>query len=204
MKLLGSPTSPYVRKVRLVIEEKNVPCEFVIDRPSDTGSQVPQFNPLGKVPVLVLDNGRALYDSPVIAEYLDGYTGKSTLFPAAFAERIEVRRWEALGDGIADATVAISHDFRKPKERRETPAWYEKQAQKIQRGLATIAKDLGDREFCHGNSFSLADIGAGYALAYLDRAWPDIDWRASHPTLKRYYDKISMRSSFQKTQHPAA
>jgi glutathione S-transferase len=203
MKLLGSPTSPYVRKVRLVIEEKNVPCEFVIDRPSEPGSKVPEHNPLGKVPVLVLDNGRAIYDSPVITEYLDGYTGKPTLLPAVFAERIEVKRWEALSDGIADATVAVSHDFRKPAGSRESPAWYDKQSQKILRGLATIAGDLGDREFCHGSAFSLADIGAGYALAYLDRAWRDIDWRALHPTLKRYYDKLSQRSSFQKTQYPA-
>lgn len=204
MKLLGSSTSPYVRKVRVAIEEKGIPCEFVVDRPSDPGSQVPQFNPLGKIPVLVLDDGRTVYDSPVIVEYLDGLTGQPRLIPDAFAERIEVKRWEALGDGITDATVAISHDYRKPKERQETPAWYQKQRQKIERGLATVAKDLGDREFCHGDRFSLADVAAGYALGYLDSAWREIDWRASHPSLKRYYDRLAMRSSFQKTRHPAS
>ncbi len=203
MKLLGSPGSPFVRKVRMVIEEKGAPCEFVIDRPSEPGSKVPDYNPLGKMPVLVLDNGRAIYDSPVISEYLDGYTGTPTLLPTAFADRIEVRRWEALGDGIADATVAVSHDFRKPADKRESAAWYEKQTLKILRGLTTIAKDLGDREFCFGSSFSLADICTGYALGYLDHAWPAIDWRASHPTLERYYDRVSQRSSFQKTPHPA-
>ncbi len=204
MRLFGSAGSPYVRKVRIVFEEKRIPYEYVIEGPSVPGSRVPQFNPLGKIPVLVRDDGRALYDSPVIVEYLDGLAAEPKLIPEAFADRIEVKRWEALGDGVADATVLISHDYRKPEGRRESPEWYEKQRRKIERGLATMAKDLGEREFCYGERFSLADIAAGFALDYLDRVLQEIDWRTSYPNLKRFADRLAKRDSFRVTLPPPA
>ena len=199
MKLLGSPGSPYVRKVRIVLAEKRMTYDYVIDRPSLPGSSVPQFNPLGKIPVLVCDDGRTVYDSAVIVEFLDGMVTVPRLIPAAFNDRIEVRRWEALGDGIADATVAISHDLRKPGAEREPTAWYERQRQKIERGLAAMEKDLGSREFCHGTGYTLADVAAGYALAYLDQAYPQMDWRKSAPNLKRLAERLATRSSFSTT-----
>src|ERR1700704_6556798 len=116
MKLFGTPGSPFVRKVRIVLEERRIPHEYLIERPSAPGSRVPQFNPLGQVPVLVLDDGRAIYDSAVIAEYLDALAAGPRLIPEAPDERIEVRRWEALGDGVAEATVAINHEYREPAE----------------------------------------------------------------------------------------
>jgi glutathione S-transferase len=125
MKLLGTPASPYVRKVRLVLEEKHIPYEYVLASPSQREAMVVALNPLGKVPVLVCDDGRAIYDSPVIVDYLDGLVAEPELIPRTFDERIEVKRWEALGDGIADATVLISHDYRKPEARRETRAKYQ-------------------------------------------------------------------------------
>ena len=114
MKLLGTPASPYVRKVRLVLEEKHIPYEYLLAPALQREAMVVPLNPLGKIPVLVCDNGRAIYDSPVIVEYLDGLVAEPELIPRTFDERIEVKRWEALGDGIADATVLISHDYRKP------------------------------------------------------------------------------------------
>lgn len=199
MKLFGTPASPYVRKVRVVLEEKRIAYEYVIESPSQPGSRVAQFNPLGKIPVLVLDDGSAIYDSPVIVEYLDGLVAQPKLIPEAFKDRIQVKRWEALGDGVADATVLISHDYRKPEARRESPEWYEKQRRKIERGLAAMAKDLGEREFCHGGRFSLADIAAGYALGYLDQVLREIDWRTPYPSLKRLADRLARRDSFRKT-----
>jgi glutathione S-transferase len=83
MKLFGTPGSPFARKVRIVLEEKRIPHEYVIERGSAPGSRVPQFNPLGKVPVLVLDDGRAIYDSPVIVEYLDALAAGPRLIPDA-------------------------------------------------------------------------------------------------------------------------
>lgn len=201
MKLLGAPGSPYVRKVRIVLEEKGIAYENVIARPSAPDSQVPQYNPLGKIPVLVRDDGRPLYDSPVIVEYLDGLKREPKLIPDAFEDRIEVKRWEALGDGIAEATVLISHDYRKPKDRWESPEWHQKHRLKIDRGLAAMARDLGDRAYCHGNSYTLADIAACYALHYLDHALPEVEWRKPHPALARFADRCATRPAYALTLH---
>lgn len=199
MQLLGTPGSPYVRKVRLVLEEKRIAYEFVIARPSAPDSRVAEFNPRGKVPVLVRDDGRAVYDSPVIVDYLEGLVPQPRLVPESFEDRIEVKRWEALADGIADATVEISHDYREPEATRKPAEWYEKQRQKIQRGMATMTRDLGERSFCFGERFTLADIAAGYALGYLDYALPSFEWRASYPKLSELAQRLTARDSFRRT-----
>ncbi len=201
MKLLGSPGSPFARKVRIVLEEKSMTYEYVIARPSAPGTPVPDYNPLGKIPVLVRDDGRALYDSPVIVEYIDGTGGAPRLIPAAFEDRIEVKRWEALGDGVAEATVAISHDYRKPRERWESPEWHHKQTLKIERGLSVMARDLGEREFCCGKVYTLADIATCYALHYLDFALPGLEWRKMHPLLARFADRLAQRPAYASTAH---
>ena len=201
MKLFGTPGSPFARKVRIVLEEKRIPYEYIVERPSALGSRVPQFNPLGKIPTLVLDDGRALYDSPVIVEYLDSLGTGPRLIPEKFDERIEVKRWEALGDGIAEATVAINHDRREPKEKQHAPDWHERQRLKIDRGLAVMEKDLGKEAFCFGGRFTLADIATGYALGYLDFALPEIAWRESHPALARLAERLAARKSFSGTAH---
>ena len=195
MQLLGVDTSPYARKVRIVLEEKGIPYEYVRARPSLPGSPVPDYNPLAKVPVLVRDDGRGLYDSPVIVEYLDGLVPEPRLIPTAFEERIEVKRWEALGDGITDATVLTSHDY----DKKQTAEWHARQRLKIERGLATIEKDLAERPYCFGDRFTLADVAAAYPLAYLSQALPDYDWRAKHPCLARFFERMMERESFRKT-----
>ena len=201
MKLIGSLSSPFVRKVRIALVEKKVPYEFVMEGPSAPGSRVPQFNPLGKVPVLVRDDESVVYDSPVIVEYVDGMGSGPKLIPETFADRIEVKRWEALGDGITDATVLVSHDYRNPPDRRQSPEWYDKQRKKIVRGLAALSRELGEHEFCHGDRFTLADIAAGYALGYLDYILREIEWRAAHPNLERLAARLALRESFRTTSH---
>ena len=202
MKLFGSPGSPFARKVRIVLEEKGIPHEYIAGRPSAPDSPIPQFNPLGKVPTLVLDDGRSIYDSAVIVEYLDAQAKGLTLIPAALDERIEVRRWEALGDGIAEATVNINHEYREPKDKQRAPAWFERQRAKVDRGLAVMEKDLGSGEHCFGGRFTLADIAAGYALDYLDHALPEVEWRKAHPALGQLAGRLSVRKSFSSTMHP--
>ena len=199
MKLLGSPGSPYARKARIAMLEKKIACEFVFDRPSNPESQVPKHNPLGKVPVLVLDGGKSIYDSSVIVEYFDGIGTGANLIPADFAARIAVRQWEALGDGIVDAIVALTHDSRYSETCDANAGWYQKQLKKIEKGLATLEHDIGTNEFCFGNAFGLADICAGMALGYLDRAYASYDWRSKYPGLKRYADKLFVRASFANT-----
>jgi len=203
MKLLGSPGSPYVRKVRIVLAEKHIDYEYVIGRPSAPDSRVHEFNPLGKIPVLVRDDGSTIYDSVVIVEYAEGLVAEPRLIPAGFEDRIQVKRWEALGDGIADATVLVSHDLREPEAQRKPAAWYTKQRQKIQRGLAAMEHDLGNNEFCYGGKFSLADIAAGFALGYLDQVLPETDWRRDFPKLTALDARLARRESFIATR-PAA
>jgi glutathione S-transferase len=199
MKLFGTAGSPFVRKARLALEEKGISYEYVLAPAEVRAALVVPLNPLGKIPVLQADDGRAVYDSPVIVEYVDGLKPEPRLIPAGFADRIEVKRWEALGDGVAEATVLITHDARKPADKTEGDDWYEKQRQKIRRALAAMEKELGDKAFCFGAGFTLADIAAGYALGYLEQGLPSFDWRGANPKLARHYDKLNARESFRRT-----
>ncbi len=201
MKLYGTLGSPFARKVRIFLEERRIPCEYIVQRGRDPGSRVPEFNPLAKVPTLVTDAGKGLYDSPVIVEYLDAQGEGPRLIPETFAERIEVRRWEALADGVTEAAVAINHELREPKDKQRSQDWYGRQQLKIDRGLDVMEQDLGANEFCFGGRFTLADIATGYALGYLDFGLPEQDWRTTHPNLARLAERLFARKSFSETTH---
>jgi len=194
MKLLGSSRSPYAHKVRVAIAEKGIACEFVEANP--VSPEVAAANPLAKIPTLVRDDGRSLYDSSVIIEFLDGLSPSPKLIPEPFEARIEVKRWEALGDGIMDAAVEISHEDRTPLEQRKGPEFYAKQQKKIDAGLAAMGKDLGNRQFCFGNSFTLADIACGCALSCVERTLPKLEWRKTYPVLARHMERLAARPSF--------
>jgi glutathione S-transferase len=198
MKLIGSRTSPYVRKARVVLAEKKIEYDFVIDSPWSAETRVPEFNPLGKVPVLVLDDGLTLFDSRVIAEYLDNVTPNNRLLPAPNRERITIKRWEALADGILDAAVMVVLESKRPESVRDTVS-IARQRTKIDSGLRAIAEDLGDHTWCHGNGLTLADIATGVLLGYLDFRMPDLDWRTLYPGLERLQEKMSQRPSFAET-----
>ena len=118
MKLIGSHASPFARKVRIVLAEKKIECEFEVDDPWKIDAVTPRFNPLGKVPVLVLDNGTTLFDSRVIVSFLDNASPLGRLLPAENRERIEVRRWEALADGVLDAGIAARLENRREAKLR--------------------------------------------------------------------------------------
>jgi glutathione S-transferase len=203
MKLLSSKTSPYARKVRIAIAEKKIECELVEETPWDVGTSVPDYNPLGKVPVLVLDDGTPLYDSRVIVEYLDTVSPVSRLIPETSRQRIAVKRWEALADGICDAAVAIVRETKRPSRQQNADS-LDRQRQKIDRGLAEFAKELGDKPWCCGDAYTLADIATGCALGYLDLRHPAIDWRGDYPSLLKLAEKLAKRQSFLDTVPPAA
>jgi glutathione S-transferase len=202
MKLLGSPASAYARKARIALEEKGIAYEYVIDRPSAPDTRVKEFNPLGQIPVLVCDDGSTVYDSPVIVEYADGLAPPPRLIPEGFADRIAVKRWEALGDGMVDAIVALLLDGRREAGKRQDESFQARQNGKIVRGLATMERTLGQGAFCHGDTFTLADIACGVALGYLDQVFPQRDWRADHPGLARHAERLAARESFRKTFAP--
>ncbi|HTP47910.1 MAG TPA: glutathione S-transferase [Casimicrobiaceae bacterium] len=203
MKLIASLTSPYARKVRIALAEKKIECDFVEQSPWDADSDVPTFNPLGKVPVLVLDDGSSLFDSRVIAEYIDSVSPVSRLIPEPSRQRIVVKRWEALADGICDAASAMVIEARRPA-RQQNREWLERQRRKIESGLKELANELGERAWCNGEAYSLADIATGCALGYLDLRHPEVSWRSAYPNLVRLAEKLAKRASFAETVPPAS
>lgn len=199
MKLIGSLTSPFVRKVRIVLAEKHLDYDFVVDVPWAAETQVPSFNPLGKVPVLILDDGASLYDSRVIVEYLDTVTPVSRLIPEGNRQRISVKRWEALADGIVDAAALIFIERTQRTPEQQSANWIVRQEQKMFRGLEAMSEELGEKKWCTGDLMNLADIATGCALGYLDFRFSEIKWREAHPNLAKLADRLNGLEPFKDT-----
>lgn len=198
MKLIGSHTSPFVRKTRIVLAEKKIEYEFELDSPWSGETQVPNFNPLGKIPVLVLDDETPLFDSRVICDYLDNVAPNNKLVPTTNRERMETKRWEALSDGVCEAAGNIFLEKKRP-EAQQNDEWIERQQLKIERGLQWMATELGDQAWCMGMHLTLADVACGCALGYLNFRFPQINWQQQHPNLARLYDKLMQKASFQES-----
>jgi len=198
MKLIGSNSSPYVRKVRIVMSEKKLDYEFVLEDVWAADTTIAQSNPLGKVPCLVMEGGEALFDSRVIVEYLDTLSPVGKLIPAVGRERAEVKTWEALADGVMDASILARMEANWPgrTQGERSKAWIDRQVGKVNASVKAMSQGLGDKPYCAGIYLSLADIAVGCALGYLDFRFPDIDWRGSHPNLARLQDKLTQRQSF--------
>jgi glutathione S-transferase len=203
MKLIGTPTSPYTRKARVVLAEKKIDYEFVVDVPYEADSHVSDFNPLGKVPVLVLDDDTTVFDSRVIVEYLDHASPVARLIPENTRQRIQARRWEALADGCTDATVALVVERRRPAA-LQWPDAMARQQQKVERALDAMAQELGAKSWCCGDFFNLSDIAVGCCLGFLDLRLPDLPWRKTHSNLARLADKLAQRPSFRDSVPPPA
>lgn len=202
LKLIATLTSPYTRKVRVALAEKKIECELAELSPWLADNPVQAFNPLGKVPVLVLDDGTALFDSRVIVEYIDSVSPVSRLIPEPTRQRILVRRGEALADGICDAAFAIVVERRRPPA-QQSPEWIDRQRQKIEAGVAALASELGDKPWCNGESYSLADIATGCTLGYLALRGNEIGWSHAYANLTRLAEKLERRPSFADTAPPA-
>ncbi len=203
MKLIGTVASPYTRKARVALIEKHLECEFIVDAPNTASSTVAKFNPLGKIPVLVLDDESALFDSRVIVEYIDNASPGNQLIPAEKRPRIQVRRWEALADGCTDAAVAIFVEKRRAAD-LQSAEWLARQQGKIDRALQMMADDLAEKPWCAGDFFTLADIAVGCCLGFLDLRLPDVPWCRNHPNLLRLAEKLAQRQSFRDSASPAA
>jgi glutathione S-transferase len=200
MKLLGTLTSPYTRKARLVALEKGLPCSFVVDPPREPGSQVPLANPLARVPTLILDDGTVVYDSPVICEYLDSLHDRPILIPRGDpVARMRVRRWEALADGIMDSAVTMRVESLRPADRQDAAAM-SLHGNAIRRALEHAAGQVAGRPWCEGEALSLADLALVSALLYLDLRQPERDWRSLHPGLAAWAAPICARPSVKASQ----
>ena len=204
MKLLGSDTSPYVRKVRVVLAEKKIDYQYTREDVFSPTSTVPDSNPLGKVPVLVTDDGAAVFDSRVIVEFLDTVSPISRLIPPSGRSRVEVRCWEALADGLLDAALLIRMEQTQRPENLRSASWVARQTGKIDAALAAMSNGLADKPYCAEGKYSLADIAVGCALGYLDFRFGDIDWRARHANLARHAEKLFARQTFIDTAPPTA
>lgn len=201
MKLIGSSSSPYVRKVRIVMAEKKLDYQYVTNNVWAADTTIAESNPLGKVPCLVMEGGEALFDSRVIVEYLDTLSPVGKLIPGVGRERAEVKTWEALADGVLDAAVMArmeaTWDGRSKAQRSQL--WIDRQLGKIQGSLKAMAKGLAEKPFCAGIHLSLADIAVGCALGYLEFRFAQIEWRGEYPNLARLQDKLVQRQSFADT-----
>jgi glutathione S-transferase len=202
IRLLGSLTSPYVRKVRIVMAEKRIDYQLEIEDVWSADTRIVESNPLGKVPCLIMEDGGAVFDSRVIVEYLDGMTPLAKLIPPSGRERAEVRTWEALGDGVADAAILARLERTQRPPEQQSNGWYERQMSKVNAGIAAMSNGLGDKPWCNGHAYTLADIAVGCALGYIDFRFGSIDWRSNYPNLARHYEKVAARPSFVETQLP--
>ena len=199
MKLLASLASPYTRKVRVVLAEKKIECELELVDVQPVENAVNPHNPLGKIPALVLDDGTPLYDSRVIVEFLDSVSPISRLIPDEKRDRVAVRRWEALADGVLDAGLLVRYEsLRDEKERSK--AWADKQLARMRRGMEQMVKDIAERTWCHADRYSLADIAVGCCLGWLDFRKPgDVDWSAEYAALAQHYKRLMERPAFADT-----
>ena len=196
MKLFYSPTSPYVRKVLVVAIEKGVDdkierCPINVLEPH---ADFLAHNPLGKIPVLITDNGEALYDSPVIAEYVDTFFGEPRLIPPAGAARFRALRQQALADGLLDAGVLRLLEGRRPEAER-SQTWTAKQTAVIARALDALEAEAGELH----DAVTIGPVSIGCALGFLDFRFPHEPWRNARPELARWFERFSQRRSMQET-----
>ena len=203
MKLIGSLTSPYVRKVRIVMAEKKLDFELVLEDVWGSDA-ILESNPLGKVPCLVMEGSDALFDSRVIVEYIDTLSPVGRLMPERGRERAEVRTWEALADGVLDAAILarLEMTWQGRHEGERSQAWIDRQLSRVDAAVAAMARGLAAKPWCTGIHMSLADIAVGCALGYLDFRFPQIDWRTDHVNLAKLTTKLFARQSFIDTSPP--
>ncbi len=201
MKLITSLTSPFGRKARIALQEKRLECPLEIDIPWNAETHVPDFNPLGKIPVLVMDDGSSLFDSRVIVEYLDNLSPVGRLLPVTNRDLIQVKRWEALADGISDAAATIFLERKRPQE-QQSSEWIERQQLKIDRGLKVLSEELADNSWFLNDVYSLADIAVGCTLGYLNLRFPEIAWQNNYPNLAQLYEKLMQRPAFAESTPP--
>ncbi|AOI69497.1 glutathione S-transferase family protein [Burkholderia ubonensis] len=196
MKLIGSLSSPFVRKARIVLAEKKIDYKLELENVWAPDTNIHASNPLGKVPCLVMEDGAAVFDSRVICEYVDTLSPVGKLIPPSGRERVEVRCWEALCDGALDASVAIRIENVQRDAHQRSESWIARQQRKIDDALVAMSQGLGSKMWCVGNHYTLADVALGCALGYLDFRMPELNWRERHPNLDKHFVKLMQRQSF--------
>lgn len=196
IKLISPVPSPFTRKVQIALAEKRVPHTLVKDVPDTLDNILPDYNPLGKPPVLLIEDSISLFDSRVIVEYLDDLTDEPRLVPASAQQRTWARRCEVLADGVCEAVAALYIEAARP-EKMQRRDWIRRLNARVEKGVAAIAQDLGARPWCVSGRYSIADIAVGCMLEYLDQRRPDLNWRTAHPNLARLAARLRQRPAWQ-------
>jgi glutathione S-transferase len=201
MKMRYSPNSPYVRKCMVLALETGIAGKIeklpASTAPTNPNKELAQDNPLAKIPALITDDGQALFDSPVICEYLDSQHGGNRVFPAEGKARWTALRQQALGDGILDAALLGRYEMTRPEEKRWKD-WSEGQMFKIRSGLDALEADVA----ALSGPLTIGQITVGCALGYLDFRYPNENWRAAHPRLAAWYDAFAKRPAMKETVPP--
>jgi glutathione S-transferase len=198
-RLISATPSPYARKVRIALAEKAIPFELITEVPWDRTTVTPRYNPLEKLPILLLEDGGSVYESAYILEYLELKHPSPPLLSADVDERLAARKLEVLCDGVCDAVVLTFFERRRPPA-SQSSEWTARQRRKIEGGVREMARLVGDREWAVGAQFGLGDIAVGTLLGYLAVRFAEFDWRSLHPTLATYADRIERRPSFAATR----
>lgn len=198
-KLLSAKPSPYARKVRIQLAEKGIPFELVTDVPWNADTQTPRWNPLEKLPVLVPPDGQGVFESRYIGEWIELKHPTPPLVPKDVDGILAVKRFEVIADGACDALILQIFENARGEDKRSQP-WLERQRRKVDGALRELARMVDDRDYCHGDAFTMADVATGTLLGYLDVRWPQIDWKTQYPNLAAYLRRMDARPSFASTR----
>lgn len=198
LELISATPSPYARKVRIALAEKGIPFSLRTEVPWDSTTATPRYNPLEKLPVLILEDGSSIYESRFILEYLEAKFPGTPMLPADIDGQLAARHVEVLADGICDACVLLFWERHRPVE-QQSREWMARQQRKVDGGLAALARIAADRDYVIGDRFGLADIVTGTVLGYLSVRFAELPWRDRHPNLAALSERLERRPSFQQS-----
>jgi glutathione S-transferase len=201
LRLISATPSPYARKVRIALAEKNIAFELITEVPWNQGAMTEQHNPLAKLPVLILEDGSSIFDSRFILEYLELIYPQTPLLSSDVTDILLAKKLEVLADGVCDAVVLVF--FERMRGDNASAEWTARQNHKIEAGVGEFARLIDKRQFAVGDKFGLADIAVGSALGYLKVRFKEFDWQTLYPSLAEYSGTLELRPSFQQTlPHP--
>ena len=199
MKLIIATPSPFARKARVALREKNIDFEEIIDVPWNKNTLTKNINPLGKIPILLHKNSEPLFDSRVIVQYLDKFKPQPLMYPENHEDNISAKLVEAVADGVCDAIVLVFLENARKKNLR-SKNWIERQETKIFEDVGYLSGFLQENKYFVGNKFNISDVSSFSCLDYLDLRFSKLQWRNQYPNLKKYWDVHKDRKSFKETK----
>ena len=194
LQLISATPSPYARKVRIALAEKGIAFELLTEVPWNDTTSTPKFNPLEKLPVLILEDGSSVYESNYILHYLELKYPTTPMLPADVDGILAARKLEVLCDGVCDALVLTF--FERMRGDGASPEWTARQRRKIDGGVKEMARLVGKGDWAVGDRFSLGDIAAGTLVGYMTVRFPELPWRTQYPNLAALSDRLEQRPSF--------